>query len=72
MKVRNRSAIVLLPPLCLLTLLHWPALGWGACEDPPARRVSWLRCDKQGVDLTGADLREAVLTQVNLSNAKLT
>ncbi|MBK7543782.1 MAG: hypothetical protein IPI57_18995 [Candidatus Competibacteraceae bacterium] len=25
----------------------------GACDDPPARRVNWLHCDKQGIDLQG-------------------
>ncbi|MGB5064685.1 MAG: pentapeptide repeat-containing protein, partial [Candidatus Competibacter sp.] len=67
MTIRDRSR-VLLPLLCLLALSHSPA--WAACDDPPARRVNWLYCDKQGADLTGADLREAVLTRTNLANAK--
>ncbi|MER2529908.1 MAG: hypothetical protein ABTR07_18470, partial [Candidatus Competibacter denitrificans] len=51
-------------PFCLLVLLYSPVVSWGACDDPPAQRVNWLACDKQGVDLQGIDLRGAVLTQV--------
>jgi hypothetical protein len=32
----------------LLAILQLPAIAWAACDDPPARRVNWLRCDKQG------------------------
>ncbi len=57
--------------LLLLALAPWSTLVQAGCEEPPAQRVNWLRCDKSGADLRGADLREAVLTQANLSHAQL-
>ncbi|NJN48002.1 MAG: pentapeptide repeat-containing protein [Candidatus Competibacteraceae bacterium] len=51
-------------------LVAGPSAG-AACDDPPARRVNWLGCDKQNADLREVDLREAVLMRVNLSGADL-
>ena len=45
--------------LCLSMVLGWALLIYGvaqaACEDSPARRVNWMRCDKEGAELRGAD-----------------
>lgn len=42
-----------------------------ACKNDPARSVDWHGCDKSGIVLVGADLRDADLSYTNLSGANL-
>lgn len=70
MSRRTPAALV-----ALFLLVHVPP-AFADCTDPAAPGVNWRRCYHDGralvgVDLTGAQLRDATFTRANLSDAIL-
>ena len=41
------------------------------CKQPAGQQVNWSRCDKNGVNLSGANLRSANLVAAHMQGAKL-
>ena len=60
----------------LLATLLPAGTVWAACTDPPAPKVNWQRCildglEFEGVDLSGARLRDGSFFRSNLSGGDL-
>jgi uncharacterized protein YjbI with pentapeptide repeats len=65
---RTGRAVVL--ALFLLSAVG-ASTAWAACTDPPGYEVNWQRCNLNGLDFTGADLREARLRDASFLRSNL-